>query len=193
MSVEQRPFSSPIVEEAKAHFLKTIAEGTPIQPFFPQHVEKVEEWAERIRTFYPGADPEILFLSVWLHDIGQADGKYYEDHAVKSEAEAIRFLSEKAYPEEKIAQVAHCVRSHRCRDVQPETTEAKILVAADSASHMTDFVYITMLGQSHISKQDVLDKIERDYRDIKNLPDELQPEVQRLYEAWKILITAFPK
>jgi HD superfamily phosphodiesterase len=194
MSPEYNPFNSQIVKDAKDHFLKIISEGTPIQPNFPQHVGKVKEWAERILLFCPDADPEILLLAVWLHDIGHADGKYKEDHAVKSEAEAIRFLSEKDYPKERIAQVAHCVRAHRCRDVEPETIEAKILVAADSASHMTDTVYITMLEQKHTTKQDILDKLERDLRDIKKyIPLEFNTEIQQYYTCWKDYITNFPK
>jgi HD superfamily phosphodiesterase len=185
---------SQIIADTRDYFLKLISEGTPIQPFFPQHVEKVQDWAQRILSFYPEADREIVLLSVWLHDIGQADGKYYEDHSVKSEVETRNFLFGKGYPKERAEQIAHCVRSHRCRDVQPETLEARILVAADSASHMTDFVYIIMLGQNHLSKQDVLDKLDRDYRDTDiYLPADLKPEVQKLYEAWKGLITAFPK
>lgn len=194
MSKEQTKQESPIVGDARNHFVKLITEGVPVYPYFSRHIEKVEEWAQKILRYYPDADEEVVLLGVQLHDIGQADGKYEEDHAIKSEAETVKFLTEKKYPKEKIKQVAHCVRSHRCRDVQPETIEAQILVAADSASHMTDFVYIEMLGQEHISAEDVLEKLERDYQDTQQwLPEELKQEIVPLYEAWKKLIEVFPR
>jgi hypothetical protein len=182
-----------IVDEANLFTSKAIAEGHPLYPYFDRHIAGVDQWAKKILPFFPEADSEILLLSVQLHDVGQADGKYEEDHAIKSEKATIQFLSEKKYPKDRIEKVAHCVRAHRCRDVQPATVEARILAAADSASHMTDFVYIMMLGQDHVDKKGVLAKLDRDYRDVQWLPDELKQELKPLYAAWKDLILAFPK
>ncbi len=193
MAPETEGNNTPILERARNHFVKTISEGTPIYLYFPQHIREVERWARRILVFHPEADSEVVLLGVYLHDIGQADGKYTEDHAVKSEAETIQFLTSEGYPNERIKQVAHCVRAHRCRDVQPETLEAKILASADSTSHMTDVVYIIMLSQTHLTREHILEKLRRDYRDINFLPDELKQELQPLYEAWEKLIKVFPK
>lgn len=184
---------TPMIEEARIHFLKAISEGTPIYPYYARHVEEVERWTRKILPLFPEADIEIVSLAVQLHDIGHADGKYWEDHAAKSEDKTIRFLSERNYPTDKIQKVAHCVRAHRCRDVQPTTVEAHVLAVADSASHMTDFVYIVMLGQEHLPKKDVLEKLERDYQDIQWLPGQLRREIEPLYDAWKRLIEVFPK
>jgi len=128
-------------------------------------------------------------LSVWLHDIGQLFKPKEADHAIKSEKEARRFLSEVGLAPEKIERVAHCVRAHRNKDVSPETLEAKILAAADSASHMTDICYIDMVQSGE--KESVLAKLDRDYRDVAFFP-ELKKEVTPLYRAWKELLGVFP-
>lgn len=190
----ERLDNTPLVEATREHLLIKIKEGHPIHPYFQRHVEEVENWAHRILPYYPEADTEIVLLSVLLHDIGQLDGDYKVDHAIKSEKKAISFLTKEKYSESKILKVAHCVRAHRCKDVQPNSTEARILAAADSASHMADIPYILMMGQSHITRQDVLDKLERDFRDVNNfLPQELEQETEQLYVAWKNLLEVFPK
>ena len=186
--------SSDILERCRQHFIKTIAGGDPIYPLYPEHVEQVEYWANKILPFYPEADKEVVIISVWLHDIGWADGDLKNDHAVKSEQEAIRFLTDIGYPKEKIDVVAHCVRAHRCKDVMPETIEAKILVAADSASHLTDAVYLIMLSQPHLKKSDIVDKLERDYSDVNAfLPEDFSLEIDSLFTAWKALLKSLPE
>lgn len=85
------------------------------------------------------------------------------------------------YPKEKINEIAHCVRAHRCKDM------------ADSASHFTDINYIVHLTsqESDYDRHYVEDKIERDYRDIGIFP-ELKKELTPIYKAWKKLIKVFP-
>jgi HD superfamily phosphodiesterase len=179
------------LKKTKKCFLEAIKNGKPIYDFFPRHVAEVEKWAKRILKNFPHADEEVVLLSVWLHDIGQADGDYSQDHAIKSEKEARRFLSSLKLPSEKINQIAHCVRAHRNKDIKPKTLEAKIVAAADSASHMTDINYLVML-QDGISKKEVLEKLDRDYRDIKLIP-QLKRGLEPLYFAWKKLLEIYPE
>lgn len=180
-----------IVEEAKKYFLEKYEQGRgKAFSFLPRHVENVEKWAKKLLGNQPQADKEVVLVSVWLHDIGQTVGDKSEDHAVKSEAEARTFLTSQNYPKEKIEKVAHCVRAHRCKDVQPKTLEAKILAAADSASHFTDINYIVHLSEE--GRKFVEEKIERDYRDIGIFP-ELKDELTPVYKAWKGLIKVFPE
>ncbi len=86
--------------------------------------------------------------------------------------------------------MAQCVRSHRNGDVKPESAEARLVVTADSASHLSDLVYVEMLTRR--PKTEVQGKLERDWRDIQLMP-ELIEEIQPLYEAWKRLIEVFPE
>ena len=67
--------------------------------------------------------------------------------------------------------------------------EAKIIAVADSASHMTDTVYIDMASRGEIEGAKA--KLERDFRDEGLFPD-LQEESRPLYEAWKKLLEAYP-
>jgi len=179
-----------IIDKAKSHFLRTFKKDrSPIYPYLTRHVVEVEKWAKKILRNHQEGDEEVVLLSVWLHDIGMAIGNKNEDHAVKSEIETRRFLSKMELSPEKIEKVAHGVRAHRCKDVQPKSLEAKILAAADSVSHMTEINYIVHLSDG--LRDYALAKLERDYRDAGLFP-ELQKEITPLYKAWKKLLSVYP-
>lgn len=177
------------LQTIKNHFLEMFTARQQGYQYLDRHVREVEKWAMRIIPKVEMARINIVQASVWLHDIGQLFGDQEEDHAVKSEREARIFLTSININESDLNQICFSVRAHRCKDVLPATLEAKVLAAADSASHLTDINYIVHL--SDYSKDFVLAKLERDYRDIGIFPwlrDELTP----LYEAWKNLIIVYP-
>ncbi|MFH1509680.1 MAG: HD domain-containing protein [Candidatus Nealsonbacteria bacterium] len=178
-----------IVNKTKSHFLSVFSKTKTAYLFLPRHVAEVERWANKLLKSYTKADKEVVLLSVWLHDIGQCIGNEKDDHAVKSEKETFLFLPKLKLKPKKVNMVAHCVRAHRCKDVQPETMEAKILATADSASHMTDINYIVHMSSR--PKKWILEKLERDYRDV-GLSPKLKREMKPLYQAWKKLLTIFP-
>lgn len=180
-----------IVDLTKEYFLKLAKENFNIDNYYlERHVNEVERWAKKILEIKVDANREIVLLGVWLHDIGQLIGYKEIDHAINSEIEARRFLGEKEVEREVIEKVAHCVRAHRCKDIQPNTLEAKIVAASDSASHMTDIVYADMASRGDV--KEAKEKLERDYRD-KGLVPEISDELKPLYLAWKNLLQAFPK
>ena len=131
----------------------------------------------------------MVWIAVYLHDIGQI--KNLSEHHKFSEKMAVDFLKKNKADKNLIDQVAHCVRAHRCQDIQPESLEAKIIAVADSASHFTEPAYLELLIRGS-GKKYVSEKIERDYRDINLLP-KFQKELEPLYKAWKNLIRVFPK
>ncbi|MBP8961182.1 HD domain-containing protein [Patescibacteria group bacterium] len=181
-----------LVEKAKLHFLETFESSDPnvrLYDELPRHVAILEKWVKHLLKSHPEADEDILLSSVWLHDIGQLVGEREEDHAVRSEREVLRFLPTLNIPEDLVRKIAHCVRAHRCKDVQPNSIEAKLLAAADSVSHFTDIVYIDMANK--LGKEEPLAKLERDYRDIGLLP-ELKSEIAPLYKSWKSLLSNYP-
>ncbi len=178
-----------VIEKTKNYFLNTVKESGPKFWYLDRHLPEVEKWAHKILERKPDANKEIVMLSVWLHDIGQMIGDQGLDHAINSETEAKRFLSQEGIDPHILNEVARCVRAHRCKDVQPESLEAKILAVADSASHMTDIVYIDMAARG--DKEGAKAKLERDFRD-KGLFPELQKESRPLYEAWKKLLDVYP-
>lgn len=178
---------SGIIQKCREHFIKTFkSDPEPLYLTAIEHINKVEAWAMEIAKDYPEVDLEVLLCSVWLHDIGFFTEQKFEDHAIGSEVEARRFLGLNQMEDRKIDRIAHCVRTHRCRDILPESIEAKILAVADSASHFNDVIYADMLARG--LKKEVNEKIERDYRDIELLPG-VKPKVRKLYNAWKILIS----
>ena len=139
---------------------------------------------------YPDADKEVVLLGVWLHDIGILVNGLDTDHAVTGEVETKRFLKEIGANNNLIEKVSHCVRAHRNRDISPRTLEAKIVAVSDSASHMLEPVYVDIACRGEL--EEGVSKLERDYRDIKLLP-EVQTQMQPLYLAWKHLLEIYPK
>lgn len=180
--------SQSLLKKVRRHFFRSVKSSCYPVTYLYRHMEEIEKWARRLLKEFPKANRRIVLCAVWLHDIGQTFGSRGRDHAVKSEKEVRHFLKSVGASPETIDRVAHCVRAHRCKDVQPLTIEAKILAAADSASHFTDTVYFDISALT--SKQAALKKLERDYRDVNLLPG-LRRAVKPLYEAWRTILSAY--
>jgi len=178
-----------IEEKAKKYCLSIIDESDDIFSL-ATHLPEAEKWANKICDLHPEADREVVLLIVWLHDVSHYVGDRDTDHAVRSEKMAEEFLGENKYNSEKLKQVLHGVRSHRNRDVAPETLEAKIFACADSASHMTDILYLDMIGQGKFKA--VTAKMERDFRDVSMFP-EVQKKLAPIHDIWKKFVFEYEK
>ena len=81
------------------------------------------------------ADMEILTAAALLHDIGRVQQDSANGAVCHAEVGAMlaeRLLRELQFPEKKIADVVHCIESHRFRGrAKPRTKEAKILFDSD--------------------------------------------------------------
>ncbi len=179
-----------IVEKAKNFCMDKVKEFGSDPYRLKTHLPEVEKWAKFITKKLPEIDKEIIFLAVWLHDSGHYPVPTEIDHAVRSEKLAKDFLEKEMYDSEKAKKVLHCVLSHRCKDVMPETKEAKLFAFIDSASHMTDAVYAE-IARDH-GRDVALAKLERDYRDLHYFP-EIKKELLPLYSAWKRLLEEFER
>ncbi|HLM83725.1 MAG TPA: HD domain-containing protein [Candidatus Bathyarchaeia archaeon] len=184
---------SSIIEKAKSEFLKMISDfGSDPYHLLP-HVPEAEKWSRFMLKKNPEAYEEVVLLAVWLHDFGHYPLPTDIDHAVRGEERAREFLERENYPRENMEKVLHCVRAHRCKDVMPETLEAKIIAFCDSASHMTDTMYLDMVRTDEEGKfPRTYAKMERDFRDLAIFP-EVQKELAELYETWKGLLKAYEK
>jgi predicted HD phosphohydrolase len=183
-----------IIDKAKEKFYQMVEEfGSDPYHLLP-HVPEVERWVEHILRKYSKADQEVVLLGVWLHDIGHYPIPTKIDHAVRGEKRAKEFLEKEKYPRDKMEKVLHCVRAHRCRDVMPDSFEAKIIACADSASHMTEPMYFNMAKDDKRNSGEfrAYAKIERDYRDLGAFP-EIKNELKELYKSWKKLIKVYEK
>lgn len=148
-------------------------------------------------------EQETILLAVWLHDSGTAwpiDG--ITDHAVASEIHAKEILLKIGYPIDKTDRVCHICRSHRNKpDYPPQTPEAKLFVAIDSASHFPQGLHMDVFTRGEIRNEVpleqqtnqlkanlALDKLERDWRDMADFPD-LQETYRTEYLRLKQLFT----
>ena len=183
-----------IIDKAKNKFFQMIDDFGSDPYHLRPHVPEVEKWAKHLLKKFPEADSEMVFLAVWMHDLGHYPIPTEIDHAIRSEERAKEFLKKLNYPKDKMEKVLHCVRAHRCRDVMPNSIEAKIIAFVDSASHMTDAVYFRMAKDNKENKGNfnVTKKMQNDFRELKLFP-EIQDEIQELYKAWKKLIQIYEK
>lgn len=177
-----------LIEKAKALFLQKREENGD-RWNLRMHLRDAERWAKYILKKYPEADKTIIMLTVWLHDIGYFPAPK-EDHAIVSERVAKKFLADEKVEDSLAQKVLHCVRSHRNKDVIPNSFEAKLFVMIDSISHFTWLPYIVMAQDNRASEG--LEKLERDYRDIQLFPDIVE-EIAPLYISIKEMLTELDK
>ena len=103
------------------------------------HVMRVYNLCLVLANCEPKIDLDILKTAALLHDIARTredkDGRagmLGVDHAVLGAEMSDKILTELNYPQEKIANIKHCIASHRFRgENPPRTIEAKILSDAD--------------------------------------------------------------
>ncbi len=80
--------------------------------FFEQHLSVVVAYAKMLAETL-GADPEIVELAAWLHDIAAVeDVTALAKHPALSAEVARKMLREKGYPVERTERVAACIASH---------------------------------------------------------------------------------
>jgi len=179
-----------IIDKSKELFFKMINDYGSDPYNLSSHLEQAEKWVKFMLKKYLIVDKEILMISLWLHDIGHYPIDKNIDHAIKGEMIAKEFLEKNNMNKNKIIKILHCIRAHRCKDIVPETIEAKIIAFSDSASHMTDTLYLAMAKKGSFDIKTILEKLERDYRDISIFP-EMTQELKPLYESWKKLLEAY--
>jgi uncharacterized protein len=141
----------PTIEIARSWY----PASDPVHGF--DHVLRVYHLAERLAEI-EGADLEIVRAAALLHDIesGELRAESSQESLIDNQQSPIsnqkstinnprlthhhasadfaaQVLREEGWPDERIAAVKHCIRSHRFRDRQepPQTLEAKVLFDAD--------------------------------------------------------------
>jgi uncharacterized protein len=133
----------PTVDSARAWY----PAQDPVHGF--DHVLRVLHMAERIGDEL-GADLEVLRAAALLHDAaGAAPGpdSGRATHEQASAEFAAGELRREGWPDDRIEQVAHCIRSHRFRSVEaPRTLEAKILYDADKLDVVGAFGVARTIG-----------------------------------------------
>ncbi|MFW6109872.1 MAG: HD domain-containing protein [Patescibacteria group bacterium] len=175
-----------LIEDAETFFRESFSEGDPEYVLGLQHVEEVVAWAKWLLNHYSQADRAVVLTAAWLHDVGRTTKDHSTDHAVQSAQITRRFLKRRL-KQDTIANIVHCVRAHRVKEVVPKTLEAKIVAVADSISHMTGPVYI-LVGKE-LGWEFAFRKLDRDFRDLDLLP-KIKKLFEDLYFPWKQLLGA---
>jgi len=134
----------------------------------------------------------VVLIATWFHDLGHYPIPTGIDHAIRGVERAKEFLEKESYPKEKMDKILHCIRSHSYHDVMPESLEAKIIVFADAAAHMTDSRYFDMAKHDKENNCEfrVYKKIDHNYEALSVLP-EVQSELKSLCEEWKKLLKIY--
>jgi predicted metal-dependent HD superfamily phosphohydrolase len=97
-----------------------------------QHATSVAETCQAMGSALNLSDEmiEVLTLAAWFHDVGYLEG--IDGHEERSVDQATAFLEQNRYPEEKIAQVAGCIRATKMPQ-QPRNLLEQVLCDADIA------------------------------------------------------------
>lgn len=194
MSAEQEIYRySPIVSRIRQEVMAEAKASEHIEKWFlPDHLLEVERSANWLCDLYSEADRDVVGLGVWLHDIGRLRGRD-DDHDVYGAEEARKILAETAFPPEKIELIYEVCRSHRCKDVQPQSLEAKILATADAMSHFTHGFYFRLFDhyKDKMNFDELLilirKKLERDFGQ-KMFFEEAREKIKGQYQAWKVVL-----
>lgn len=98
------------------------------------HTQRVHSLCRHIGRI-EGADPEVLEIAAYLHDVGRPSQDRSRGaicHAEKGGEVAREVLAKANLTPEKKANIIHCIQSHRFRgNRRPQTTEAKVLFDSD--------------------------------------------------------------
>ena len=161
------------------------------------HIQSVVAFSKQLAE-KKQADVEVAVLAALLHDYAQiADSTLYPEHHIHSARLARELLQKQKFPEEKIAQVEHCILSHRgSKEIPRETIEAQILASADSMAHFDnlDALYSLVFKVKKLETGEgrdfVMKKLARSW---KKLLPEAKEVVLPLYEAAQTLFAESPK
>lgn len=140
-------------------------------------------------------DKKIVELAALMHDIGLTKNINSRDHHLVGIPIASKILREFEYDEKTIAEICHCVESHRsARGPKPKTLIAKIIANADAISHFDAFVSLIYYRSKKHSFEEttkwVKEKIDRDWQRKITLPA-AKKMVKKKYIAIRMLLKDF--
>ena len=200
----KKTISQRIIKDSKQEVRKLAVKNSWMW-FYKMHQTEVVRYAEKLLDIYKEADRDIVLISCWLHDIGHYHAKNGKEilkvkkkHHINGAKIAENMLSKYDLDKKDVDKIKNCVLRHRNHAPYPaRTLEEKIVVAADTLSHFGSIFYFTYFKfhPEHTLERmvkDDLEKIERDWRDLKILP-KVRPMVEAEYKTIKKLLENYDK
>ncbi|MFA5270359.1 MAG: HD domain-containing protein [Patescibacteria group bacterium] len=161
---------------------------------YQYHILGVVKYALWLAKAYK-VDPEVVELAALLHDIGRADTTHDEDHHLAGVPIAEKILREHNYSDEVIAEVKHCIESHRSNEgPEPETILAKIIANADAMVHFDHIpLFFYWRAKQGVKFEDIVSwvdkKLERNWTTKITLP-EARELMKTKYLSAKMMLSA---
>jgi uncharacterized protein len=177
-----------LVESASRRSTNPFGDG-----IWSHHTVHVVQYAQLLARRL-GADEEIVTLAALLHDYAAiCDKNLRAEHHLHGARLAEETLCSYAYPEERIAQVTHCILSHRASvSVPRDTLEAEVVASADAMAHFTSVASLLhfAFAKRGLSVEEgsawVLAKLARSW---EKLMPEAQELVRERYDAIRIALS----
>ena len=177
-----------------------IAKESPLRWFFDLHLKEVVASANKLLSFYPNADKDLVIISCWLHDLGHLKAKTLDevnkvkpDHHIVGAEMAEDFLKQFNLPPETITKIKYCILCHRGAEPHtPNTIEERIVCASDTLSHYNSIFYLSYFkiypNDSLIQMvNSTKAKMTRDWRDLALLPEAQAIAKDRFNELMSML------
>ncbi|MDR1026567.1 MAG: HD domain-containing protein [Lactobacillus sp.] len=160
------------------------------------HIVVVEEKANWLCDKLPEADRDIVMMGVWLHDIIHfIDLENRDIHAELGAEYARNVMQEEGFSAEVTDKVVEAVRAHSCKDVMPQSLEAKILATADAMSHFAPEYYLGIAMDGAVGKKGIdayfrwaRNKLNKDFNGGKIFFDFAKREVEEDYKKIKAFL-----
>ncbi|MFH0978343.1 MAG: DUF4202 family protein [Candidatus Woesearchaeota archaeon] len=153
------------------------------------HIKSTVRYAKKLAA-RNGADPRIVELAAWLHDIDLIKGGDFKSHSKTGAREAAKILEELHYDKAMIKRVKDCISKHDLLD-DLKSKEATALTDADALSHFDHFVLQAFQGYSingfnhDKAKEWVLKKYQKSWQ---KLSPGQKKAVKNKYEAIRLLL-----
>jgi len=134
-----------------------------------------------------GADPEIVMIAAWLHDIASVtDYTLYEEHHIHGAEIAGNLLRSLQYDPDKIRLIQDCIRKHRGSVALEKSTPEELCVAdADAISHFDSvpgLLYLAYVQRKMDMEEGirfVRDKLDRSFSKLSDAGKKLYTEKYR--------------
>jgi len=193
-----------IIKDSKLE-IKKIANKNGWMWFYKMHQQEVIKYAGKLLSIYKEADSKTVLISCWLHDIAHYQAKngreileVKKEHHINGAKIAEILLKKYNLQQEEVNKIKNCILRHRNHEPYiAQTLEEKIVVVADTLSHIGSIFYFTYFKfhPNHSLERMVKDdlaKIERDWRDIQILP-KAKKLVEDEYKILKRLLESYNK